>query len=44
MFLICLYIPFENIFFVKSAVNIKSKHNEIKDIGCLMQEGRKWHL
>ena len=44
MFLICLYIPFENIFCVKSAVIIKPKHNEIKDIGCLMQEGRKWHL
>ena len=41
-FLICLYIPFENIFVWK--VDIKPKHGEIKDISCLMQEGRKWHL
>ena len=39
MFLICLYIPFQNIFCVKS--EYKPKHNEIKDISCLMQEGRK---
>ena len=25
-------------------MNIKPKHSEIKDINCLMQEGRKWHL
>ena len=25
-------------------VGIKPKHSEFKDISCLVQEGRKWHL
>ena len=32
-----------NIFLVWK-VGIKPKHGEFKDISCLVQEGRKWHL
>ena len=38
-----IFIFHLKIFFVWK-VNIKPKQGEIKDISCLVQEGRKWHL